>query len=416
MTAEIITIGDEILIGQTIDTNSAYMAKALNLIGVSISRITSISDTKEEIIRAIQEAQSRTNLVIATGGLGPTRDDITKLTLTEYFNTELITYPEIRATIQEIFERRNLPILEVNLMQANLPKDCFIIPNKIGTASGMWFERNGKVVISMPGVPYEMEYLMQNGVLDKIKATFKTPSIIHKTVMTSGAGESFLADRIKDWENTLDQEDIHIAYLPSSGVVKIRLSIVSEDRENAQERIDRKVMELLQIIPEFVYGYDDEPLEKAIGNLLLSAGVTVGTAESCTGGFLAHLITSIPGSSSYYQGSVISYSNEVKINELGVKSIDLLKYGAVSQQTVEQMAKGVKKKLKVDYALSTSGVAGPDGGTDEKPVGTVWIALATPDGRVISKKLQLEKNRGRNIQRSAIAALNLLRLELTRNY
>ena len=194
------------------------------------------------------------------------------------------------------------------------------------------------------------------------------------------------------------------------------MSIVSEDRENAQERIDRKVMELLQIIPEFVYGYDDEPLEKAIGNLLLSAGVTVGTAESCTGGYLAHLITSIPGSSSYYQGSVISYSNEVKINELGVKSIDLLKYGAVSQQTVEQMAKGVKKKLKVDYALSTSGVAGPDGGTDEKPVGTVWIALATPDGRVISKKLQLEKNRGRNIQRSAIAALNLLRLELTRNY
>jgi len=415
MKAEIITIGDEILIGQTIDSNSAYMGKALNFIGVSVNRITSISDTKEEIINAIEEAHTRCDLVITTGGLGPTRDDITKVTLAEYYKTELVTYPEIRAFIKDIFEKRGLPILEVNLIQADLPKDCHIIPNKIGTASGMWFERNGKVVVSLPGVPYEMEYLMQNGVLDKIQETFTTPNVIHKTVMTSGAGESFLADRIKDWEDTLDAEDIHIAYLPSSGVVKIRLSIISDDKADAQERIDRKIMELLQLIPEYVYGYDDELLEAAIGSLLRNAEATLGTAESCTGGYLSHLITSIPGSSNYYSGSLITYTNELKIKELSVKPFDLLKHGAVSQQVVEQMAKGLKKRLNVDYALATSGVAGPDGGSDEKPVGTVWIALATPDGRLISKLLKLEKDRGRNIHRSAIGALNLLRLELTRN-
>jgi nicotinamide-nucleotide amidase len=415
MKAEIITIGDEILIGQTIDTNSAYMGKALNQIGITINRITSISDSKEEIIGAIQEAQTRCDLVIATGGLGPTRDDITKITLTEYFNTELITYPEIRGFIKDIFERRGLPILEVNLIQADLPKDCVIIPNKIGTASGMWFERNGKVVVSLPGVPYEMEYLMQHGVLDKIQETFETPTVIHKTVMTVGVGESFLADRIKEWEDSLDEEEIHIAYLPSSGLVKIRLSIISEEKLVAQERIDRKIMELLQIIPELVYGYDDQPLEVAIGELLINAEATLGTAESCTGGYLSHMITSVSGSSAYYQGSVISYSNEVKIKELSVKPIDLLKHGAVSKEVVEQMAKGLQKRLKVDYALATSGVAGPDGGSEEKPVGTVWIALATPNGKIISKLLKLEKNRGRNIHRSSIAALNLLRLELTRN-
>lgn len=415
MKAEIITIGDEILIGQTVDTNSAYMGKELNAIGVSISRITSISDTKEEIIQSITEAQARVDLVILTGGLGPTKDDITKFTLCEYFNTELIVYPEIEKYVREIFEKRNRPILDVNLKQAELPKDCVIIPNKIGTASGMWFERFGKVVVSMPGVPYEMKYLMQNGVLSKIQETFDTPTVLHKTVMTTGAGESFLADKIKDWEDSLGSEEIHIAYLPSSGIVKIRLTMVSESRAAAQEKIDRKVMELLQIIPNYIYGFDDLPLEKAVGDLLLENHLTVSTAESCTGGYLAHLITSIPGSSSYYFGSVLSYANEIKQQELGVPQSDLDSYGAVSQQVVEQMANAVRLKMNTDFGIATSGVAGPDGGSLEKPVGMVWIAVASKVG-VIAKCFHFENDRGRNIQRASIAALNMLRLEINKNY
>lgn len=415
MKAEIITIGDEILIGQTVDTNSAYMGKELNAIGVSISRITSISDTKEEIIQSITEAQARVDLVILTGGLGPTKDDITKFTLCEYFNTELIVYPEIEKYVREIFEKRNRPILDVNLKQAELPKDCVIIPNKIGTASGMWFERFGKVVVSMPGVPYEMKYLMQNGVLSKIQETFETPTVLHKTVMTTGAGESFLADKIRDWEDSLGSEEIHIAYLPSSGIVKIRLTMVSENRAAAQEKIDRKVMELLQIIPNYIYGFDDLPLEKAVGDLLLENQLTVSTAESCTGGYLAHLITSIPGSSSYYFGSILSYANEIKQQELGVQQSDLDSYGAVSQQVVEQMANAVRLKMNTDFGIATSGVAGPDGGSLEKPVGMVWIAVASKVG-VIAKCFHFENDRGRNIQRASIAALNMLRLEINKNY
>lgn len=415
MKAEIITIGDEILIGQTVDTNSAYMGKELNAIGVSISRITSISDTKEEIIQSITEAQARVDLVILTGGLGPTKDDITKFTLCEYFNTELIVYPEIEKYVREIFEKRNRPILDVNLKQAELPKDCVIIPNKIGTASGMWFERFGKVVVSMPGVPYEMKYLMQNGVLSKIQETFETPTVLHKTVMTTGAGESFLADKIRDWEDSLGSEEIHIAYLPSSGIVKIRLTMVSENRAAAQEKIDRKVMELLQIIPNYIYGFDDLPLEKAVGDLLLENQLTVSTAESCTGGYLAHLITSIPGSSSYYFGSILSYANEIKQQELGVQQSDLDSYGAVSQQVVEQMANAVRLKMNTDFGIATSGVAGPDGGSEDKPVGMVWIALASKVG-VIAKCFHFENDRGRNIQRASIAALNMLRLEINKNY
>lgn len=413
MKAEIITIGDEILIGQTVDTNSAYMGKELNAIGVTVSRITSISDTREDIIQSITEAQARVDLVILTGGLGPTKDDITKFTLCEYFNTELIVYPEVEKYVRDIFEKRNRPILETNLKQAELPKDCDVIPNKIGTASGMWFERAGKVVVSMPGVPYEMKYLMQNGVLNKIRETFETPAVLHKTIMTTGAGESFLADKIVDWENSLTQEDIHIAYLPSSGVVKIRLSIVSENREEAQEKIDRKVMELLQLIPNYVYGFDDLPLEKAVGQILLENNLTISTAESCTGGFVAHMITSIAGSSAYFVGSVLSYANEIKKQELGVRNSDLENFGAVSAQVVEQMALEVRKKMKTDYSIATSGVAGPDGGSEEKPVGFVWIAVASKDG-VVSKSFNFENDRGRNIQRASIAALNMLRLEINK--
>ncbi len=411
MKAEIITIGDEILIGQTIDSNSAYMGVELNKIGVSVSRITSISDTKEEIITALIEAQNRVDLVLITGGLGPTKDDITKHTLAEFFNTELIEYPEIKEFIVDLFSRRNRPILDVNLQQAFLPKECTIIRNMAGTASGMWFERNGKVVVSMPGVPYEMIYLMENGVLDGISNFFKTPAIIHKTIMTFGIGESFLAEKIKDWENSLDQEDIHIAYLPSLANVKIRLSIQSDNRAESQEKIDRKVMELLQIVPEYIYGYDDQKLEEAVGDILREHKKTLATAESCTGGYAAHLLTSISGSSDYFLGSVVAYSNEVKIESLGVKEASISKYGAVSKEVVEQMAIGIRKKMKSNFGIATSGVAGPNGGTKEKPVGTVWIAIADND-EVLSKCLQLGNHRERNIQMASFAVLNLLRLQL----
>ncbi len=413
MKAEIITIGDEILIGQTVDTNSAFIGKELNAIGLSVNRITSISDTEQAIIQAISEAQLRVDLIILTGGLGPTKDDITKHTLCKYFNTELVVYPEVEQYVRDIFERRNRPILEVNLKQAELPLDCTVISNRIGTASGMWFERAGKVVVSLPGVPYEMKHLMHNGVLSKIQSTFKTPAVLHKTIMTTGAGESFLADKIQDWEKSLDQEDIHIAYLPSSGIVKIRLSIISEDRENAQERIDRKVMELLQIIPNYVYGFDDLPLEKAVGELLLKHQATISTAESCTGGYIAHLITSIAGSSAYFLGSVLSYANEVKSQELGVPMSTIEQHGAVSKQVVEQMAIGVRNKMKTSFSVATSGVAGPDGGSEEKPVGFVWIAVAFENG-VVSKSFNFENDRGRNIQRASIAALNMLRLAINK--
>ncbi len=413
MKAEIITIGDEILIGQTVDTNSAFIGKELNALGVSINRITSISDTEEAITQAISEAQVRVDLIILTGGLGPTKDDITKHTLCNYFNTELVVYPEVEQYVRDIFERRNRPILEVNLKQAELPLDCTVIVNTIGTASGMWFERSGKVVVSLPGVPYEMKHLMHNGVLSKIKSTFETPTVLHKTIMTTGAGESFLADKIKDWEESLVKEDIHIAYLPSSGIVKIRLSIISEDRENAQERIDRKVMELLQIIPSYIYGFDDLQLEKAVGELLLKHQGTIATAESCTGGYIAHLITSIAGSSAYFLGSVLSYANEIKSQELGVPMSTIEQHGAVSQQVVEQMAIGVRNKMKTSFSVATSGVAGPDGGSEEKPVGFVWIAVASENG-VVSKSFNFENDRGRNIKRASIAALNMLRLVINK--
>lgn len=409
MKAEIITIGDEILIGQTVDTNSAFMAKELNSIGVSINRITSISDTEEAIIQSISESQARVDLIIVTGGLGPTKDDVTKRTLCKYYNTELVVYPEIEQYVRDIFERRNRPILDVNLKQAELPLDCTIIPNKIGTASGMWFERAGKVLVSLPGVPYEMKHLMHNGVLSKIQSTFKTSTVLHKTIMTTGAGESFLAAKIEDWEDSLEAEDIHFAYLPSSGIVKIRLSIISDNREVAQERIDRKVMELLQIIPNYIYGFDDLPLEKAVGELLLKHNLTVSTAESCTGGYIAHLITSISGSSAYFLGSVLSYANEIKSQELGVSMEVIKRHGAVSQEVVEQMAIGVRRKMKTSFSVATSGVAGPDGGSEEKPVGFVWIAVAY-EGGVLSKSFNFENDRGRNIKRASIAALNMLRL------
>ena len=411
MNAEIITIGDEILIGQTIDTNSAWMGKELNAIGISIKQISSIKDTREDILNALTLAATRADLILITGGLGPTQDDITKEVLCEYFDTKLIVNQKVLADIQEFFISRGRQMLAVNDLQASLPESCTILPNKLGTASGMWFEKDGKTYVSMPGVPYEMKGLMTAEVIPKLKKEFDLPTIFHRTIMTEGIGESFLVEIIKDWESSLIQEGIKIAYLPSPGIVKIRLSAIDENFAELESKIDRKVNELKALVPSYIFGENDISLEAAVGELLKARKLTISTAESCTGGKIAQLLTSIAGSSNYFLGSVISYTNEIKAQELGVLNSDLTQFGAVSKPVVEQMAKGVREKMKTDFALATSGIAGPEGGSEEKPVGTVWIALAF-EGGVYSKKFMFEQNRTRNIKRASYAALSLLKRKI----
>ena len=303
-------------------------------------------------------------------------------------------------------------MLESNNQQADLPKACTVLLNKMGTASGMWFERNNTVFVSMPGVPYEMKHLMSDHVLPKVQEIFQLPAIFHKTIMTEGIGESFLVEIIKDWETSLSAEDVKIAYLPSPGIVRVRLTSMGTEIEPLQEKVNRKAQELHQIIPQYIFGEDDISMEEALGKLLIEKGKTIATAESCTGGYIAHLLTSRPGSSAFYLGGFVSYDNQVKVEVLKVDKDSIEEEGAVSETVVKQMANGARNLLKTDLAIATSGVAGPDGGTDEKPVGTVWIAVASSTG-VIAKKFLFEKNRVRNIRRSAMAAMSMVRKVLT---
>ena len=412
MLAEIITIGDEILIGQIVDTNSAWIAKKLNEIGIEVKQISSVSDSREHIINALREAESRADIVLITGGLGPTKDDITKKTLCEYFNASLRFDDDVYKNIKALFSGFGLKVTELNRMQAEVPDNCTVIHNANGTAPGMWFSPKGRAVfISMPGVPYEMMSMMENEVLPKLTKRFKTPAIVHRTVLTQGIGESFLSEKISDWENRLGEENIKLAYLPSPGIVRLRLSAKGEDKKNLTEKVTKKTEELHAIIPGYIFGYDDDELESIIGKLLIERGQTLSTAESCTGGYIAHRITSVSGSSAYYKGSVVSYSNRIKISSLGVSEKTLSKYGAVSEQVAREMAEGVQKKLETDFAIACTGIAGPEGGTAEKPVGTVWIAIATPD-KVKTKKFLFGDNRARNIHITAITALNMLRKEI----
>lgn len=411
MKAEIITIGDELLIGQTIDTNSAWIGKQLYLIGIDVNRINSISDKKQDILDALNESRKRADLILITGGLGPTKDDITKHTLAEYFNSELYLDKEVLSSIKKFFDLRGREMLEVNKLQAELPRKATILANPVGTASGMWFEDKGQIFVSMPGVPYEMKSLMENHVLPKAKSYFKTPEIIHRTVLTQGIGESFLAEKLSDWEDELRNSGLSLAYLPSPGLVKLRVS--SKGIENGKKLVDEFVNELYNRIPELIFGEGKDTLQNIIGKHLTDQNKTIATAESCTGGYISQLITSIPGSSKYYKGSTIAYAYDVKSNDLNVSADDLNSFGAVSQQVVEQMARGIKKKMRCDYAIATSGIAGPEGGTDEKPVGTVWIAIATPS-KIISKKYLFGNDRQRNVHKTAITAFNLLRKELER--
>jgi len=413
MEVEIITIGDEILIGQIVDTNSAFIGQLLNMNGLSVKQISSVSDNSDHIKKALDEARSRADIILITGGLGPTKDDITKKTLCEYFDTTMRFDEGAYEDVKEIFATYGKEVTPLNRKQAEVPAICEVIRNKNGTAPGMWFNVKGKIFVSMPGVPYEMKALMKDSVIPKIKSLFKLPFIFHKTVLTQGIGESTLSELISDWEDSLATENIKLAYLPSPGMVRLRLSTKGDNEKKLIDSVDKKIEELKLLIPEYIYGYEvygEErvSLEQMVGRLLTEKKKTISTAESCTGGYISHLITKVPGSSKYYIGSVISYAYEIKESELGVPHEVIEKFGAVSQQVVEQMAKAVRIKYKTDYSISASGIAGPDGGTDEKPVGTVWIAIAGPD-KVISEKFLFGNNRERNIQKTANAALKMLK-------
>jgi nicotinamide-nucleotide amidase len=410
MRADIITIGDEILIGQIINTNSAKIAEMLNLSGISVRQMLSVSDDRKTILSALEEARKNVQIIILTGGLGPTKDDKTKPALCEFFNTKLIFHEPSYLNTSRIFSERNLPMTEENKKQSLLPEHCIPLENKIGTAWGMWFEKEGIVTISLPGVPYEMMHLMEKQVMPRLKEKFKTPAIIHRTIITQGIGESWLADKIAHWEDTLP-EHIKLAYLPSPGMVRLRLSAAGENKAELENEVNVQIELLKTIIPEEICCYEKETLQEVVGKLLREKKAFLSTAESCTGGYISHLITSVAGSSDYYLGSVISYSNAIKQAELGVREDDLQEKGAVSKEVAEQMAVGVKLKFKTDYSIAVTGIAGPGGGSEEKPVGTVWIAIAGPNG-VKSKRFLFGDNRERNILRTALTALNMLRKEL----
>ncbi|HEX8018590.1 competence/damage-inducible protein A [Mucilaginibacter sp.] len=411
MLAEIITIGDEILIGQIVDTNSAWMATELNKIGVRVKQISSISDDKEHILKALAEAANRANIILITGGLGPTKDDITKKTLAEYFGVELVENKEALANVERIFAKYNRPLLEVNKQQAFVPANCEVVRNENGTAPGMWFNQNGVIYVSMPGVPFEMMYMMEEQVLPKVKATFKLPVIIHKTLLTVGEGESFLAERIADIENDLPSY-IKLAYLPKLGQVRLRLSAFGEDQAALQKEVDAFAARFIERIGSPFVIDQDIPLEKAILDRMEANNLTLSVAESCTGGYLSHLFTQHPGSSHVFLGGAVSYSYELKESILGVKNETLWQHGAVSEETVKEMVEGALLNFKSDFAAAITGVAGPGGGTEDKPVGTVWIAVAGK-GKSLIKKYTFGSKRRQNIERSAVMALSMLNTLLT---
>lgn len=406
----IITIGDELLIGQTIDTNSAFIAQELNKIGVWVKRRVAVGDAYDDIWNALDEEGKQSDIVIITGGLGPTADDITKPLLCKYFGGKLVVNEEVLAHVKYLFEkvfRRPGPMLKRNLKQAEVPDNCIVLHNKRGTAPGMLFHKDRRVYISLPGVPHEMKGLMTDEVIPLLLKEFQLPAIVHKTAFTAGQGESMIAELLKDFEPSLPSH-IKLAYLPNYGMVKLRLTSQGENKEEVEKELMPYFEKLQELVKDYLVTNEDEGLEIVIGKIMKAKGKTMGTAESCTGGYIAHLITAVPGSSAYYKGSVVSYANEVKQNVLGVKYKTLQSFGAVSEETVKEMVTGAIKTLQVDYALAVSGIMGPDGGTEEKPVGTVWIAVANKE-KTETLKLNLRFDRQRNISITAANALNFLR-------
>ena len=412
MKAEIITIGDELLIGQTIDTNSAWMGSELSIAGFDIQKKTTVHDNRTDILKVLSDAAGNSDVVLITGGLGPTSDDITKTTLCEFFNTTLITNNEVLSMVENMMRRRNFQMNENNRKQAEVPESCRVLTNAAGTAPGMWFEKDGTVFISMPGVPSEMKYIMNEHVLPALKKRFTTQVIKHRNIMTYGMPEAKLAEMLTGFEAELPA-NIRLAYLPSSGIIKLRLTGAGNDRAIVSEAVDTQVKKLYGIIPELIYGEEGESLAMVVGKLLRERGKTLSTAESCTGGNIAHMITGVPGSSDYFTGSVVAYDNRIKTEMLGVDEKSIAIDGAVSNSVVRSMAEGVRQLLDTDYSVATSGIAGPAGGTDEKPVGTLWIAVASDSGTIAEKHI-FGNDRAANITRFSFAALNLLRKQIIR--
>lgn len=407
---EILTIGDEILYGQITDTNSQWIGEKMTTAGFRVIRKTSVGDQENVILNAFAEAEERADVVLITGGLGPTADDLTKPMLSRYFNSPLLLHSEALAQLKALFEQRGFQLTDTNRKQAELPEVCTYIPNPLGTAPGMWFEKNGKVFMSMPGVPHEMKHMLEFNVIPRLVKVFEPPVIYHRMIRTAGIGESWLADKIKDWEESLPPH-LKLAYLPSLGEVRLRVTGFGQHLAALQNEVEDQCQMLMPLIKEWVYGYEDDTLARAVGNILQKEEKTMAIAESCTSGYVSYTLTSVPGSSFYFKGSMVAYHNEVKENLLGVQQDTLQNYGAVSEQTAREMAERVREKFKTDYGLSTTGIAGPGGGTAEKPVGLVWIAI-TNGKQTITKKLNLTKERDTNIRYTASAILNLFRQTL----
>jgi nicotinamide-nucleotide amidase len=416
MKAAIVTIGDEILIGQIIDTNSGYMAKALDRIGVQTHEMLSISDDKSHILQTFASLQNKVDIVLITGGLGPTKDDITKKTFCAYFDDELVENQDVLVHVKELIEGIfKRPITQMNRDQALVPSKCEVLFNKVGTAPGMWMKKENTVYISLPGVPYEMKYLIDEVIIPKIVKEYERPYIIHKTIMTYGQGESLVAERIENWENNLP-EFIKLAYLPAPGRVRLRLTARGRNKELLEKNIAENVHTLSQIISDIIVGYDeDETIEVVLGKQLIQQQKTIATAESCTGGKIAQVITSVSGSSAYFMGSIVSYATETKINVLGVSPETIQKFSVVSAEVAQEMAVCVQRLMKTDYAIATTGNAGPTKGDAEAEVGTVFIALATPKGTIV-EEFNFGQPRGKVIDRTVNKALELLQKEILKNH
>jgi len=405
--ATIITIGDELLIGQVIDTNSAWMAQELSKTGIPVVRRVAVGDVADEIIKALDEEQRHADIILITGGLGPTADDITKPLLCKYFGGKMIVNEDVKQNVINIFTKLSRPIIERNLSQAEVPDNCMVILNKRGTAPGMCFAKGQKVFVSMPGVPHEMKGMMTDDVIPMLQKQFKLSTIIHKTLLTAGVGESFLADLIIGFEEALP-DHIRLAYLPNYGMVRLRLTATGFDKPAIEKEVTERFATLQSLVKDYLVTNEDEALENVLGKLLVSKGKTVCTAESCTGGYIAHLITAIPGSSKFYDGSIVSYSYKTKEDLLQVDKPTLESKGAVSEEIVTQMAKGALKNIGSDYVIAVSGIMGPDGGMPDKPVGTVWVAVGDHQ-KIETHKLAFRFDRARNIQLTAANAMNLLR-------
>ncbi len=402
---EIINIGDELLIGQVVNTNAADMAKMLNKAGFYVRKTSVVGDEAEIIRSSLQSAMQRAAVVLVTGGLGPTKDDITKKVLAEEFDSSLIMNEQVRVHVERYFASKGLPFTPTNAEQALVPDKCRVVFNSVGTAPGMCFEKNGKLVFSMPGVPFEMRTMMPE-VIEIMKQHFKSEAVEYKTLLISGIGESFLSDKLEGFEANLPR-GISLAYLPKGGTIRLRLTAKGADRNKVADMLGKQTELLLASVKDYFMGFECDNLAETLGERLSENGKTVATAESCTGGNIAHLITLVAGSSRYYKGSVVSYANEVKEKVLGVRAGDLQQYGAVSEEVVKQMAEGVKRLLKTDYAIATSGIAGPSGGSDEKPVGTVWIAVAGERG-CVAEKFLFNTTRDNFIERTSNQAILML--------